>query len=86
MIVKLTTKQFDYLIYSFAEEQDALRFKLMQNRKDNQLVVMEVDEDVADEIRDWASNELQKKGFDIDYELTDEGEILEELIDIFYIG
>ena len=86
MIVKLTTKQFDYLIYSFTEEQDALRFKLMQNRKDNQLVVMEVDEDVADEIRDWASNELQKKGFDIDYELTDEGEILEELIDIFYIG
>jgi hypothetical protein len=44
-----------------------------------------VDEDIADEIRDWASEELQKKGFDIDYELTPEGKILEELIDAFYI-
>lgn len=40
---------------------------------------------MADEIRDWASDELQRKGFDINYELTPEGKMLEELIDLFYV-
>jgi len=83
MIVKLTKKQLDYLSYHLSEEQEILRLKL-QIRKEAQFII-DVDEDTADEIRDWASDKLQKKGFDVNYELTDEGKILEELIDLFYI-
>ncbi|HTN36794.1 MAG TPA: hypothetical protein VL053_06940 [Arachidicoccus sp.] len=85
MIIKLSKNQFDYLGYSFSEDQKVLRLKLKEIRKENQSVIIEVDESTVDEIRDWASEELQKKGFDINYELTDEGKILEALIDAFYI-
>ncbi|WP_425637962.1 hypothetical protein ACPUEN_00920 [Algoriphagus yeomjeoni] len=84
MIVKLNRNQYDYLDYSLSEQQPDLKLKL-QNRKEDKFVFVEVDEDVADEIRDWAGEELQKKGFDLDYELTSEGKILEELIDAFYV-
>lgn len=85
MIVKLNKNQFDYLDYGLSEKQEVLRLKL-QVQKKGQSVIVEVDENTADEIRDWASEELQRKGFDINYELTHEGRILEELIDVFYIG
>lgn len=85
MIVKLNKNQFDYLSYSLSEEHEVLKSKLKLTRKENHLVIIEVDENTADEIRDWASDELQRKGFDINYELTAEGKILEGLIDAFYI-
>lgn len=85
MIVKLNKNQFDYLSYSLSEEQEILRLKLKEVGKENQFVLLEVDEETADEIRDWASDELQRKGFDINYELTSEGKILEELVDLFYV-
>jgi hypothetical protein len=85
MMVKLNKNQFDYLSYSLSEEQEKLRLKLKEVSKEYQFVVLEIDEATADEIRDWASDELQRKGFDINYELTSEGKILEELIDLFYI-
>jgi len=84
-MVKLNKNQFDYLSYSLSEEQEKLRLKLKEVSKEYQFVVLEIDEATADEIRDWASDELQRKGFDINYELTSEGKILEELIDLFYI-
>ncbi len=37
-----------------------------------------------DELRDWASNKLQVVGFDMNYSLTEEGKILESLIDKLY--
>lgn len=86
MIVKLSKNQFDYLGYSLSEEQEVLRLKLREIRKENQSVTIEVDEATADEIRDWANAKLQEKGFDENYELTPEGKILEELVDAFYIG
>lgn len=86
MIVKLNKNQFDYLSYSLSEEQEALRLKLKEvSKENNQFVLIEIDEETADEIRDWASDELQRKGFDITYELTSEGKIIEELIDLFYV-
>lgn len=85
MIVKLNKNQFDYLSYSLSEEQELLRLKLKEISQENQFVLIEIDEETADEIRDWASDELQRKGFDINYELTPEGKTLEELIDLFYV-
>lgn len=84
MIVKLNKNQFDYLDNSLSEQRPDLKSEL-QIRKENHFVFVEVDEKLADEIRDWAGEELQKKGFDADYNLTSEGEILEELIDAFYV-
>ena len=39
---------------------------------------------MADEIRDWANLQLQIKGFDECYNLTEEGELLDALNDAFY--
>ncbi len=84
MIVKLSRSQFHYLNNSLPEKRPDLKSKL-QIRKEDHFVFVEVDEDVADEIRDWAGEELQTKGFAPNYELTSKGRILEELIDAFYI-
>lgn len=85
MKFKLNNNQLDYLKYSLTEEQIILKLKLKEFRRESQFVVIEIDEKTADEIRDWASVELQRKGFNLNYELTPEGKILEELIDLFYI-
>ncbi len=85
MKVRLKKIQFDYLNYRFSEKQETLRLKLKLVSKENQFVIIEIDKDTADEIHEWASCELQKKGFNSNYELTSEGEILEELIDTFYM-
>ncbi len=84
MIVKLTKNQFDYLDYSLSEQEGALRTRLQIN-KENQFVLIELDEETADEIRDWAMDKQVQVGFDENYELTSEGTILEELVDAFYI-
>ncbi|MBN8589487.1 MAG: hypothetical protein J0L94_14335 [Rhodothermia bacterium] len=85
MIVKLNKNQFDYLSYSLSDEQELIRLNLKEISQENQFVLIEIDEETADEIRDWASDELQRRGFDINYELTPEGKTLEELIDLFFI-
>ena len=83
MIVRLSRSQLDFLKYNLATVQDVFRANVIE---ENQSVVVEVDEETADEIRDWALDQLQIRGFDINYELTSEGKLLEEIIDLFYIG
>ncbi len=85
MIVKLNKNQFEYLNYILSEEQELLRLKLKEISQEKQFVFIEIDEETADEIRDWAGDELQRKGFNINYELSPEGKTLEELIDLFYV-
>ncbi len=46
--------------------------------------MLTVSEEQADEIRDLCGERLQIAGFDKDYALTQEGEILEDLIDKFF--
>jgi len=43
-------------------------------------------EDQADELRDLCGDRLQTHGFDEKYQPTEEGKILEELIDKLFIG
>ena len=83
MIIKLNKSQFNFLSYSLSDEHEELKLELKQIRNENNFVIIEIDEETADEIHDWASDELQRKGFDKNYELTSEGKILEELIDLF---
>jgi len=44
-----------------------------------------VDKQMAEEIRSWAIDKLDIIGFDKDYELTEEGKILEGIVDKFYM-
>ena len=84
MVIKLNKNQFDYLNNNFSEQRPDIKSKL-QIRKKGHFILIEVDENIVNKIRDWAGEELQKKGFDLNYELTSKGKILEELIDVFYI-
>lgn len=82
MIVKLKRSHFYYLNNSFSEENREL--KLKQVREEDSFVFIDVDDDKAIKIRDWAMDKQIQVGFDINYVLTPEGETLEELIDSFY--
>lgn len=84
MKVKLSQIQLDYLSENFLEKRSDVRQNSKITERGNSFW-MDVDEATADEIRDWINLQLQAKGFDINYELTKEGEILDELNDIFYI-
>ncbi|MCE7060111.1 hypothetical protein [Dyadobacter sp. CY343] len=86
MKVKLGKNHISYLINNLYQEQESFKNILIQISDEIPSVIFEVDDDSADAIRDWAGEQLQKIGFDINYELNYEGKILEELIDIFYAG
>ena len=83
MKVKLNKYLFDYLSNNLLNEQNTLISKL-NSQQNNNFIFVDVDNNTADEIRDWAIDRQSLKGFDINYELTIEGIMLEELIDTFY--
>jgi hypothetical protein len=58
--------------------------EVLQNEGVNTFIDLDVESDVADQIRDWAMERQVIIGFDMDYNLTSEGKILEVLIDLFY--
>ena len=68
--------------YNFIKGNTCLMLKLRIDKKEN-VYLIEVNDDIADQIRDWANLQLQRKGFDRHYKLTKEGEILDMLIDAF---
>ena len=45
-----------------------------------------ISDDVADELRELCTDRLDTHGFDANYEPTEEGQKLEELIDKLYTG
>lgn len=83
MKIQLNNEQFEYL-----------KSNLLLDRKDlaeyfNKSAILDkhnidIPDDTLDEIRDWAGERLQTIGFNIKYELTNDGKILEEIIDLFY--
>ncbi|HTE02122.1 MAG TPA: hypothetical protein VK668_22695 [Mucilaginibacter sp.] len=81
MNIQLTSTEFNYLILTFFTERPDFR---MFAGSDN--VLSNIDEDVVDEIRDWAGERLQKVGFDENYDLNQEGVILDSIVDKLYIG
>lgn len=84
MIVKLNKNQKNYLDNSFSEELKYLKSKV-KIKKEHSFIFIELDDETADEIRDWAMDKQIEIGFDLNYELTPVGKILEELADAFYI-
>ena len=80
MIIKLNRDQMDYLNDNLFENREELILKLKINKVGNCFWI-ELDNVTSNEIRDWANLQLQYRGFDANYELTEEGEILDKLID-----
>ena len=80
MIIKLNRDQMDYLNDNLFENREDLILKLKINKVGNCFWI-ELDNVTSNEIRDWANLQLQYRGFDANYELTEVGEILDKLID-----
>ena len=85
MKIELNKEEYTYLCHaSFLE--DKYRKSLFSSQQDEDKYSLNISEDEADEIRDLCGEQLQIVGFDKNYELTSEGEILECLLDKFFVG
>lgn len=51
----------------------------------NYVITLNINPELADEIRDLAGEELQRIGFDENYKLTNDGQLLDEIVDIFLL-
>ena len=71
MKVKLKKEELEYLKSTF----------FFDSVDDLGNTYIDLSENYIDEIRDWASERQQMIGFDEDYNLNDEGKLLESIID-----
>ncbi|MEO6284516.1 MAG: hypothetical protein ABIN80_07845 [Dyadobacter sp.] len=83
MKVKLKKEEFDYLNYSLLAGNEDLYSKLQLSVRGT-LFLIDVSDDIVDDLHEWAMEELQRNGFDINYDLTYEGKILQGLVDRLY--
>lgn len=84
MKIRLNKAQYEYLKDHIRKEEQ-LYLQDYEEKVGDKLVNLNVDDEIAERIRDWAIEKQQKSGFDINYKLTSEGKILESLIDLFYV-
>ncbi|AMA49765.1 hypothetical protein [Flavobacterium covae] len=75
MKVKFSKDELNLLKNNFFKDKTNYDFAVKESE------IINIDNSFADEIRDWALEEQQLIGFDEDYELTQEGKILENIID-----
>jgi hypothetical protein len=83
-LIKINEKEFSYLMSSnfiCNELLYLIRKSIQKNGCDH---ILKITEDNADKFRDLFGEQLQVVGFQKNYQLTEEGEILEELIDKFF--
>lgn len=83
--IKLTKPEYAYLCQA-AFIQNRHRIFLFSAQPVNDIYLINISENQANEIRDLCGEQLQISGFNEKYELTPEGEILESLVDKFFIG
>lgn len=79
MIIKFSKEEILFLKNSFLKENKHLEFFIQEKN------LVELNDDLINEIRDWAGERQQIIGFNEDYELTQDGKILESLIDKLYL-
>ena len=80
MSIKLTPQQFKYLM-----ENCKFLNSISAICNNENSVKISVDINLAENIREWALNELEIKGFDENYELNYHGKIIEALVDLFHV-
>ncbi|MET4677156.1 MULTISPECIES: hypothetical protein [unclassified Luteibacter] len=84
--VVLTTEQFHYLRHAgflSALQCAALDGAMILSAK---RLLLSIPDDLAEEFRDAFTSRLMAAGFDSEYQPNDEGSVLEDLIDRFFIG
>ena len=85
LIIELNKNEYDFLFHlPFLNEE--FKDLFLSSEKHEDMYLLKISENQADEIRDLCVEHLQIVGFDEKYELTLEGKILESLIDKFFIG
>ena len=84
MVIKLNLEVFDYLVNKLLLNQKGIKNELKINKYPHYIFI-ELNADTSYKIRELAIDRLQIVGFDIKYDLTEEGKILEDIIDLFYI-
>lgn len=85
MKIRILQSQKEYLIDYVLEGRDDLiqeieKGKLVKNKWE-----IGISDATADYIRDLCSEKLQIIGFDENYNLTEQGKVLEALIDAFFV-
>jgi len=80
--VRLSAAQGEYLLQA-AYLPPRLREVVSGASFDQHSSGVDVSLEIADDLQSVFTERLAKVGFDTDYNLTDEGAILEELIDVF---
>ena len=84
MRIKIYKTACDYLVKNLSVDRPDL-MQLIKLKEEKTLFIVELDEDVAYKVRDWAREKLQQEGFEKDYKLTQNGEYIEDLIDLLYV-
>ncbi len=85
IVIKLNQDEYSYLCKA-PFLPDRLRQLFFLTEREENAYMLNITEDQADEIRDLCGEQLQLVGFDEKYDPTPEGEMLENLVDKFYIG
>lgn len=83
MIIKLTLQQFEFINKSLSVDSPDLYKRFEDCIVDETYV--DLDEDTISDLRDWVGFKLQIVGFDKDYEPTDQGMLMEDLIDKLFL-
>jgi hypothetical protein len=86
MRVKLTAEEISYLLRKRFLPENLLELILNVEKSNPVTSILDITNDQADEFRDAFGSRLAIVGFDKNYMLTPEGQILESLIDRFFVG
>jgi len=84
--VKLKIKELNYLLSKNFVPTELERKLTSIAKGGGENDFLHLTDEEADSLRDACGEQLQRVGFDKDYEPTDEGTILEDLIDKFFAG
>jgi hypothetical protein len=83
--IELNKNEYTYLCQTSFLEEKYRKLLFSSDHHDGRYSI-KISEGRADEIRDLCGERLQIADFDEKYELSQEGKILESLVDKFFIG
>jgi len=81
--IKIKKNDFDFLIKNLKKLKPHLIPTLNNSDINNGNVTLKLDDEISNEINDWAQEEIQKSGYDENYDLNNLGKILQNISDCF---
>lgn len=86
MKIELDKREYNYLLKAdFLSDEILKALSKFQTTEDSK-ILLDLSEDIVDQIHEEFEDRLQYSGFDKNYELTEEGMIVEGLLDKFFTG